>query len=78
MRSGEPEAFYAEDMEILNGGMDDEAVLFGKPIVVSVFPAVYKKGDSFAEILKIRSMIKGVVFCKRGVMVWNRMVGSVL
>ena len=46
MRNGQSEAFYPEDMEVLNGGMDDEGALFGRPIVVSVFPAVYKKASS--------------------------------
>lgn len=39
---GKARPFRPEEMEIVNGGMDDEATVEGSAIEISVFPAVFK------------------------------------
>ena len=55
---GQAQPFVPEEMEVVNGGMEDETALAGSPIEISVFPAVYKMGASAStsvSILLVRS-----------------------
>lgn len=46
--------FIPEEMEIVNGGVGDEPALAGRPVEVSVFPAVYKVGGSSSDNVSVQ------------------------